>query len=564
MSPTDTIATNSVRDEDLLLQRFYSHCKGRGKDVFLTQPKAGSVVDYSFDDVLDQAKRMAAHLRSLDLPPQSKIAMISKNCAHFVMADLAIWMAGHVSVALYPTLIRDTVSYILDHSDAELLFVGKLDTWDEVKHGIPEGMRQIALPLAPSTGLTGWNDITSKTEPIIDTPVRGADEEAIIIYTSGSTGQPKGVLHTFQTICAPTVGLVTQLGINAGDRVLSYLPLAHAMDRWLSECIGVYVGSRIFFAESLDTFALDLARARPTIFVSVPRLWLKFQRAVFSKFPEKRLDMLLRIPIISGILKKKILAKLGLDSCRFAGSGSAPIPAELLAWYRNLGLELLEGYGMSENFNYSHMTMPGRGRPNYIGHPHPSVEHRLSDEGEILVKSPGSMVGYYKQPELTAAAFTDDGFLKTGDRGEIDSDGRLRITGRVKELFKTSKGKYVAPAPIENLLNRCSIVELSCVSGSGHPLTHAVVQLAEDLLPKLGTASVRDGLTKELEELLAQVNGEIEAFEKMGFIVVASSRWSIESGHLTPTMKLKRQTIEDMYLPKLDGWYAAGSKVIWE
>jgi len=555
----------TLSDDQLLLQRFYSHCENRGKDVFLTQPVGGGeVLDYTFLDVLDEAKRMAAHLRSLELPAQSKIAMISKNCAHFFMADLAIWMAGHVSVALYPTLIRDTVSYILDHSDAELLFVGKLDTWDEVKHGIPEGMRQIALPLAPKTDLPAWDDITASVEPIEDTPVRGMDDEALLIYTSGSTGQPKGVLHTFRTICAPTVGLVSLLKIKSSDRGLSYLPLAHSMDRWLSECVGTYVGSHVFFAESLDTFVQDLARARPTVFVSVPRLWLKFQLGVFAKLPPKKLKTLLKLPVIKGVIKKKILGNLGLDSARFAGSGSAPIPAELLAWYRNLGLELLEGYGMSENFNYSHLTMPGKGRAGYIGHPYPDVEHRISEEGEILVKSPGTMVGYYKQPELTAEAFTEDGFLKTGDRGEIDSDGRLRITGRVKELFKTSKGKYVAPAPIENLINVNENVELSCVSGSGYPMTHVVVQLAEALQPKLGDASVREAIARDLDALVDRVNGEIEAFEKIGFVVVAAEPWTIEGGQLTPTMKMKRPNIEDLYTEKLDEWYASGTKVIWE
>ena len=300
----------TVRDDQLLLQRYYSHCRTRGGDVFLTQPIGeGKVVDYTFDDVLDQAKRMAAYLRSLELPAQSKIAMISKNCAHFFMADLAIWMAGHVSVALYPTLIRDTVAYILDHSDAQLLFVGKLDTWEEVKHGIPAEMNQIAFPLAPETHVPKWEDITSKFDPIADSPVRAADDESIIIYTSGSTGQPKGVLHTFATISAPTLELVSILDITSKDRGLSYLPLAHAMDRWLSECISLYVGTHVFFAESLDTFVQDLARARPTIFVSVPRLWLKFQLGVFANMPEKKLSVLLKIPVLRRVIKKKILLR---------------------------------------------------------------------------------------------------------------------------------------------------------------------------------------------------------------------------------------------------------------
>jgi long-subunit acyl-CoA synthetase (AMP-forming) len=552
-------------DKHLLLQRFYLHCAARPNTVYMTQPTDSGIETYTWGQTLKQAQRMAAHLRAQNFEPGSKIGIISKNCAHFIITDLAIWMAGHVSVALYPTLQPETISYILGHSDAKYLFIGKLDTLDNVLPGLPEGCSGVSLPLAPSgSPFPSWDDVLEGVEPIEDKPVRDADDHALIIYTSGSTGQPKGVLHSFRTISVPTVGLAEVLGVGTEERGLSYLPLAHGMDRWLSECLSLYAGSKLWFAQSLDTFVQDLNRARPTLFVSVPRLWLKFQLGIFAKMPPKKLELLLKIPIISGIIKKKILKGLGLDCVRFAGSGSAPIPAELISWYRNLGLELLEGYGMSENFNYSHLTMPGRGRAGFIGHPYPDVDCRLSDEGEILVKSPGTMLGYYKQPELTAEVMTEDGFLKTGDRGEIDSDGRLKITGRVKELFKTSKGKYVAPAPIENLLNNDPNIELSMVTGSGQPKTYAVVQLAEDLLPKLNEPGVKDRITADLEALLGSVNSQIEEFERMGFLVVGSTRWTIEDGFLTPTMKIRRPNIEDLYTAKTEAFYGAGQKVIWE
>jgi long-subunit acyl-CoA synthetase (AMP-forming) len=524
----------------------------------------GRVETYTFRQTLDEARKMAGHIRALGLPANSRIAILSKNCAHFFISDLAIWMAGHVSVALYPTLTAEIVRYILEHSEAKLLFVGKLDTWEEMKSGVPEDLPGITFPLAPPTDYPGWDDVLKGATPLQTLPKRSASDESIIIYTSGSTGRPKGVLHTFASMVAPTASFIDVFNVSPSDRALSYLPLAHAMDRWLSEVISMTAGSQVFFPESLETFVEDLRRAQPTMFVSVPRLWLKFQLGVFKKMPPQKLDRLRKIPILGGIVKKKVLAGLGLDKVRFAGSGSAPIPAELLQWYRDLGLELLEGYGMTENFNYSHVTRVGQGRPGYIGHPYANVECRLSDEGEVLVKSPGSMKAYYKEPELTREAFTDDGFLKTGDLGEIDEEGRLRITGRVKDIFKTSKGKYVAPVPIENMLNADHNIELCCVAGGNRPATLGLIQLAEELLPTAETGEGRAQIERELGELLNRVNEQVPVYERMAFLVVTRDRWTVESGYLTPTMKIKRSVIEERYAPLLDDWYGSGKQVIWQ
>jgi long-chain acyl-CoA synthetase len=354
--------------------------------VFLTQPIGpGNVKDYTFAEVMGQARRMASYLRSLGLPPGSSIAMCSKNCAHWIMADLAIWMAGHVAIPVYPILTQEITRHILEHSEAKLLFVGKLDAvWDEqMKAGVPKGLPQIAFPLAPPSArdLDQWDDIVAKQEPLRDPAERSPDEVATIIYTSGSTGVPKGALLTFSAMLGPCEGIQKILHTTPADRYLSYLPIAHAMERWLGECMTIFGGYHVFYAESLDTFVKDLNRARPTLFLSVPRLWLKFQRGVQEKMPPKKLNLLLKIPILGGIVRKKILTKLGLDQVRFAGSGSAPLPKELLVWYRNLGLELLEGYGMTENFNYSHLTKPGQVRVGYIGTPYAEVECRIADDG---------------------------------------------------------------------------------------------------------------------------------------------------------------------------------------
>ena len=256
--------------------------------------------------------------------------------------------------------------------------------------------------------------------------------------------------------------------------MLSYLPLAHSFERAWVECSSLMDGNtQVYFAESMDTFLADLQRARPTTFISVPRLWLKFQQGVFTKVPPAKLDRLLRIPLVGRLVGRKILKGLGLDQVKRAGSGSAPIPAELIEWYRRLGLNLIEGYGMTEDFAYSHSSREESIRPGYVGLPLPGVEVRLADNGEILIKSPGQFSGYHNRPELNAQCFTEDGFFRTGDSGERNAEGLLKVTGRVKEPFKTAKGEYVAPAPIENRLNAHPMVEQSLVSGVGQRAPYA-------------------------------------------------------------------------------------------
>ena len=556
-----------MSDKPLLLEAFYALVDAKPDKVLFTQPTGGgATTDYTRKQVFDQAMRMAAYLKEQGFEPGSRIGLVSKNCAHFIMAELAIWMAGHVTVAVYPTANEDTTSFVLDHSDAKFIFIGKLDDhpWTEIQRGIPADMPRATFPLCPK-GLDAptWDDIVAKTDPLPERPTRGGDEMAIIIYTSGSTGRPKGVMHGFKQMSAAAHGIVKALEITENDRGLSYLPLAHVFERAYIECAQLVAGGHTFFAESLETFQADLQRASPTLFISVPRLWLKFQLGVFKKMPPKKLNLFLKIPILSGIVKKKLLTALGLQNVRLAGSGSAPIPAELIAWYRSLGLNLLEGYAMSEDFAYSHLSTPEHSEPGYVGVPYDEVEVKISDVGEILIKSPGAMMGYFKQEELTKECFTEDGYFKTGDRGERKPSGLLKITGRVKEIFKTSKGKYVAPAPIENIINNDPNIELSMVSGSGHPQPYAVCVLAEDLRPKQTDPAFRAELTPKLEALLAAVNAKVEHHEKLQFLTVAGDAWEISNGFLTPTMKIRRTAIDDAYKEKAETWYEAGSKVVW-
>ena len=533
--------------------------------LYMTQPIGdGKVVEYTWGRAVDEARRMAAYLKSLNLPEKSRIGLISKNCAQWVMTDWAIWMAGHISVPLYPTLNADTVNYILNHAECDVLFVGKLDDWDSMKSGVPESVRCISYPLSPPNDFETWDDIVAKYPPLEGKTRRDQEELATIVYTSGSTGRPKGVMLSFNNMAFAAAGGIETLGVGPGERMLSYLPLAHVFERTFVELGSLYSGFQLYFAESLDTFVQDLQRARPTLFLSVPRLWVKFQHGVLQKVPKPKLDRLLKIPVVNKLIKKKVLKGLGLDKVKLAGSGSAPLSNDVLDWYRNLGLELLEGYGMSENFAYSHMNKPGRTRTGYVGEALPGVEVKISEQGEVLVKSPATMMGYYKDEEKTAEAFTEDGFLRTGDKGEIDEMGRLKLTGRIKEIFKTSKGKYIAPAPIENRLMSHDAIEMVCVSGANQTQPHALVVLGEEIRPKAADESFRKELEESFRQLIQDVNKTVDPHEQLAFITVVSDEWSIENSFLTPTLKLKRNVVEDAYQAKVDSWYAKKQPVIWQ
>lgn len=550
-----------------LLEYVYYSEKNYPDDNYLTQPMGGgedNIKTWTWKEAADEARRMASYLKSLNLPEKSNIALCSKNCAYWMLADLAIWMAGHVSVPLFPNFTPENIKYTIEHSDSKVLFVGKLDpVWEEMKKSVPDGVKKIAFPLAPPNDYEKWDEIIKRCEPLKNPAERQPEELATIIYTSGSTGRPKGVMHSFGAMLTSAKGISDFVKAEKKDRALSYLPLAHALERAALESVSIYVGSRVFFADTLDTFLTDLKRAQPTCFVSVPRLWLKFQSGVFQKMPEEKLKRLFKIPVLNRIIKKKILTGLGLSSVRIAASGSAPIPEEVLNWYRNLGLELLEGYAMTENFTYSHFSRSGRVRVGYVGHPLNGVQHRISDTGEIEVKSPCNMMGYYKMPVETKEMFTEDGYIKTGDMGEIDEDGRLKITGRAKECFKTSKGEYVAPAPIENNISNHTLIETSIVSGSGYPSPYVLVTLSD-----IGKQRLKEGkkveIEQELVKLLKNTNADLPSYEKLAFMAIIKDEWLPENGFLTPTLKVKRSAIEKEYKGFVNGWFEQGKPVVWQ
>ena len=557
-----------VSADALALQRLYHWESSAPERVVFTQPLGGGqVATYTWRQVLDQSRRMAAHLQSQGLKPGDKVAILAKNTAHWLMADFAIWLGGFVSVPLYPTLAAGTIRQILEHSEAKLLFVGKLDGWEGMKPGVPAGLSCISLPLAPADAAKnypGWDAIVAKTEPLKGNPLRDADELATIMYTSGTTGAPKGVMHSFGTFAWGIQSGLKRVPIDSSARMLSYLPLSHVAERALVEHGLLATGMQVWFAESLETFTSDLQRARPTVFFSVPRLWVKFQQGISAKMPPAKLNRLLSIPILGGIVRKKILTALGLQNCTFAAGGAAPMPPDLLRWYNKLGLDLVEVYGMTENCGISHATLPGKQRPGTVGLPYDGVQCRLDpSSGEIHMKAPCLMLGYYKDPELTQQTMTADGWLKTGDKGALDAEGNLKITGRVKDLFKTNKGKYVAPAPIEDKLVMHNAIEACCVTGAnlGQPL--ALAMLNADAIKKAGTPEGRADLEASLTAHIKAINATLDPHEQLDCIVVTAEAWTVDNDLITPTFKVKRNRIEDLFAKNYDAWVGMRKKVIW-
>lgn len=538
------------------------------KDVFVQPLANGNVVHYTWSEVAQQVRSMASYLQSLNLPEKSAIAIYGKNSAHWLMADLAIWMSGHISVPLYPTLNAEGAAYVLNHSEAKLLFIGKLDgkadSWNEVKTIIPQDLACVRLALSPEFDAPQWNDIVQSVAPLENPVLPNKNELATIVYTSGSTGVPKGVMQSFATLLSGARELRLTYQVTTSDRALSYLPLAHVAERIFIQSSLMVCGFTVYFANSIETFVEDLNRAKPTLFFSVPRLWTKFYLGVNEKIPLHIQKVLFKIPVLGKLVKKKLLTKLGLNHVRYAFTAAAPLPTDIILWYRNLGLELLEVYGMTENCGYSHVTRVGQFASGYVGHAQPKVECKIDENGEILVKSPGTMLGYYKNPEKTAEDMTEDGFLRTGDLGEIDAEGRLKITGRIKDIFKTSKGKYIMPVPTEQKIGNQALIESVCIGGSSQPQPVAFIMLAEDIRNSLKQNPKQDEIENTLKALRVKINEELEPHAKISFFVVVNEAWTMENDLLTPTMKIKRNKIESRYEPFLDAWAQQKREVVWE
>tara|TARA_B110000003_G_C16621408_1_gene523302 strand:+ start:62 stop:1708 length:1647 start_codon:yes stop_codon:yes gene_type:complete len=505
--------------------------------TFLIQPIDGKLKTYSYKDTGFEIRKIASKLKKIGLEKGNHVAILSKNCAHWMMSDLAIMMAELVSIPIYTSLTANAVEQVLNHSESKAIIIGKLDDYSTIKKGIPN-IPKIGIELYGIKEEYSWEKIIGEQLPEITIKLPNPSDTHTIIYTSGTSGDPKGVIHSVENIVNSIQTVQKIINLPKKPRLFSYLPLVHVAER-LIWTYGLTMGAQFSYPENLLTFAKDLQRTQPHAFFAVPRIWTKFQEIVLSKIPQKRLNWILKIPIINDFFKVKLKQKLGLKHAEIMISGAAPVSLEVINWYKNIDIEIFQIYGMTEDCCISHFNIPPNNKIGTVGKPLPGVKTKISDEGEICIKNNCLMKGYYKKPELTKNTFDQEGYLKTGDKGKYDEEGNLTITGRIKDQFKTDKGKYISPSGIELELIKNTKIEQACVVGSGLPNPIALVTLSE-----LGNTSSFSALSYSLINSVSDLNNRLEKHEKIKKVVVFKDQWTIENNFLTPTLKLKRNLIE--------------------
>ncbi len=474
------------------------------------------------------------------------------------MADLAIMMSGHISIPLYPTLPAENIKELLTHSEAKAIFIGKLDNYASQKDGIT-AIKRIGIAAYGINEVNTWEKLLETQSPITGIPQLDPEALMTIVYTSGTTGKSKGAMHAFKSFHATLSAARQAIPFPLRPRLFSYLPMSHIAERIGIETMGLMLGAQFSFAESLETFAKNLADTKPDYFFAVPRIWSKFQEKILEKIPEPKFSRLISMPIVGSFLKGMLKKKLGLSKSQLFFSGAAPLGRPQLEWWQKLGVTIFEVYGMTEDCVFAHFNSPRAYKFGSVGKPLPGLLRKIASNEEICVKSDYFMRGYYKEPEMTAAMYDTEGYLKTGDTGEIDADGFLTIVGRVKDQFKTDKGKYISPAPIEMKLLENKDIAQVCVVGMGIPQPMMLTVLTEGARSKS-----KEDIKTSLGATMDALNAHLEAYEKLETAVVMQKEWTQENGLLTPTLKLKRNVLEKIYVPRYSEWYHNKGKVIWE
>lgn len=590
----------------LLMQRAGDY----GDRVALRNKDYGLWQEESWNDYRDNVRAVANALLALGVTPDQCVALISENRPEWVYADLGVQSTGAITAAIYVTSAAEQVAYIVKHSGSSLIFVEDEEQLDKIlstREHLPElerivvfdwkGLRDFADPMVMRFDdfLALGMKADAKAQEALDKRIAGLspDATALLVYTSGTTGPPKGAMLSHNNLMTTGRMLNEVNPIFESDDALSFLPLCHIAERMMTVVNQLLFGYTVSFAESLDTVPQDLREVSPTVLFAVPRIWEKFYSRILLTMREAELSKRLAYSAAVRVGKKAARAReqgrrpglmlaalnrlahmsvfyplkkrLGLERTRLAISGAAPISPEILRYFHAIGLQLREVYGQTEG---SGPTSIHRGRDiriGTVGPPLPGVDVLIAEDGEILVKGDNVFQGYHRSPEATAETLID-GYLHSGDLGEFDDDGYLKITGRKKDLIITGGGKNVAPQNIENQLKFSPYINDAVVIGDNRPFLSALILIDEEnvsdyaqenRIPFTTYADLAHNpeIFKLLEREVQKVNAELARVEQVRKFVVLDRRLEEEDGEVTPTMKVKRMNVEKMYADVIEGMY---------
>ncbi len=471
---------------------------------------------------------------------QQNIVILSRNRAHWVLADIAIIASGNVTVSMFTTLPPSTAEYVFNFTDATAVIVGESENWDAVRHVLPPEMTIVTLPgVEVEEDHLTWDALLAEGQNQQPQYECKEDDLMSLVFTSGTTGVPKGVMQTHATSLVPMSRAQDYIDIGERPQFLSYLPLSHIAERQLVEYTSMIRGGIINFNENLTTLLPDLQATRPAFFFGPPRVWEQFQQAIIAKFgSQQAIDAALAQN--KKAVGDQVIANMGLDKVDYCLTAAAPTPPALIQWFEEFGLVLLEGFGQTEAMALIVSDHKNR-RIGAIGKVIKGVEYKLSAQNELLIKADACTPGYYKMPEKTDELLID-GWLHTGDKARVDEDGFIFLTGRVKDYFKTIQGKYVAPTPIENIFSSNDFTEQQCLLGRGYSKTVMICVLGS-------AASAHD--PKDIETAILErahtINETVEKHARVGAVIISTDPWTIENEILTPTMKIRREQVEDKF-----------------
>ena len=604
MSPLDRASNPADLPSGTLVELFLTAVEKHGGHLayryFLDE--GNGLVDITFDEIYEAVCAAAAGLQALGLTRGERVAILSENCLEWALADFACLCAGILDVPIYSTLTAPQVAYILENSQAQLVFVSDARQAEKALAASREIGRDVRVVMfdatdPPGEGVLVWRDFLEHGRNVVadgDQRFRataleaGPEDVATILYTSGTTGKPKGVILTHNNLSSNVRAVQRVLPPVSDDTSLVFLPLSHVLQRMVSY-VHFSDGSTQVFAHSIDTVAEDLKTVRPNIAVSVPRLYEKVFNAVMEvQGIKKKLvqwarevgdawaDQKLAGREPSGVLKlvyavadalvfRKIRSAMG-GRIRYFVSGGAPLSPEINRFFFSAGIQIFEGYGLTETSPVTNLNTPEHLRIGTVGRPIPGTEIRIGETGEILIRGPQVMKGYYELPEATAEVIDAEGWFSTGDVGEIDEDGFLSITDRIKDIIVTAGGKNVAPQPIENRLKGDDFIEQAVMLGDRESFC---VLLVVPSFPNLEAWARRIGIeAPNRKALLAskQVQDQMEArvmarlenlarYERPKKIGLVAATFTVEDGTLTPTQKVKRREVETQYRKLIDAFY---------